>query len=197
MNDRIRNILGSIRLSSVILILLGLVLLIRPDSGAKALTLTFGWLLVLIGGIGVGGALMAKLTFGYGAMGTSLTMLLVGILIVSRPMMLASLLGMILGAYLVFSGIGSFADARRLRINGRSSLFGLIWAVVSVAVGVYLMAAPMATSRIVMMVAGLAMIACGIGSIVTHARVQKLRQDLYRAQRSAMDGLDEDNIIDV
>lgn len=196
MSDRIRRILGSIRLSSVILILIGAVLLVRPDAGSKAVTLTLGWILVIAGGIGVATSLYSRMAFGYGTMGSSLMMLLFGILILSRPMMLASLFGVMLGAYLVFSGLGSFADAGRLRRNGQGWILGMIWGVISVVVGVYLIVSPMASSRFVMSVAGFAMIACGVGSIVTHAKLARFmeQQDPFRFFDSDDD---DDNIIDV
>ena len=195
MGDRFRRFFENIRLSSVILIVLGAVLLIHPDFGSKALTLTLGWLLVLAGGIGVAVSLYTRLTFGFGTAGASMMMLLAGILILSSPMILASLFGILLGGYLVFSGFGSFADARRLRSVGQSCTAGMIWAVVTTAVGVYLILSPMTSSRFVMSVAGLVMIVCGIGSIVTHARLSRF----LHQQESLFDRLDEDddNIIDV
>lgn len=198
MRERIGRILSSVRLSSVILILIGAVLLLRPDAGARALTLVVGWILVIAGGVGLGSALLARMTLGYGAMGSSLMMLLLGILIVSRPMMLASLFGVVIGAYLIFSGLGSLGDAGRLRANGQSWVLGMIWGGASVVVGVYLILSPMTSSRFVMMIAGLAMIACGVGSIVTHVRLTKFLEEQERAFRPRNDfGIDDDDIIDV
>lgn len=197
MSDRIRSILGSIRLSSVILILIGAVLLIRPDFGSKAVTLTLGWILVIAGGIGVATSLYSRMAFGYGTMGSSLMMLLLGILILSSPMMLASLFGVVLGAYLVFSGLGSFADAGRLRRNGQGWILGMVWGAISVAVGVYLIVSPMTSSRFVMAVAGIIMIACGIGSIVTHAKLARFMEQQRDPFHFFDTDDDDDNIIDV
>lgn len=199
MGEKFRRLLDEIRLSSVILILIGAVLLLRPDSGAKALTLIVGWILVIAGGIGVAGSVFSRMAFGYGTMGSSLIMLLLGILIVSRPLMLASLFGVVIGAYLVFSGLGSLGDAGRLRANGQSWVFGMIWGGVSVIVGVGLILSPMTSSRLVMMLAGLVMIVCGVGSIVTRVRLKHFLQERERQSRPYRDcfGVDEDDIIDV
>lgn len=198
MRERFRRIFGSIRLSSVILILIGAVLLLRPDAGAKALTLVAGWILIAAGAACLGGALLARMTLGYGTMGSSLMMLLLGLLIVTRPMMLASLFGVVIGAYLVFSGLGSLGDAGRLRANGQSWVPGMLWGGASVVVGVYLIISPMTSSRFVMMIAGLAMIACGVGSIVTHVRLTRFLEEQERAFRPRSDfGIDDDDIIDV
>ncbi len=196
MSDRIQRIFSSIRLSSVLLVLIGVVLLIRPDFGSKAVTLTLGWGLLIAGGIGVASSIFSHMAFGYGSMGSSLMMLLMGIMIVSRPLMLASLFGVVIGLYLVFSGIGSFMDAGRLRRNGQGWIFGMIWGSVSVAVGAYLIISPMASSRFVMSVAGIIMIACGVGSVLTHAKLARFSEEqqnscgFYRSD-------DDDNIIDV
>ena len=195
MGDRFRRLFESVRLSSVILILIGAVLLFNPDFGSRALILTLGWLLVLAGAVGVAASLYSRLTFGYGTAGGSLVMLLAGILILSRPMVLASLFGVVLGAYLVFSGIGSFADARRLRSSGQRWELGMVWAVVTAAVGVYLIVSPMTSSRFVMTVAGVAMIVCGLGSIMTHARLARFLQNQQHLFGRMDD--DDDNIIDV
>ncbi len=195
MSDRIRRILSSVRLSSVILILIGAVLLVRPDAGSRAVILTLGWILAIAGGLGVAASVFSRMTFGYGTMGSSLMMLLLGVLILSRPMVLASLFGVVLGAYLVFSGLGSFADAGRLRSNGQGWILGMVWAVISVVAGVYLIISPMASTRFVMIVAGIMMIACGAGSIVTHAKLARFMEQ----QQNPFHFYDEDddNIIDV
>ena len=200
MGERIQRLLRSVRLSSVVLIVLGAVLLLCPDFGSKAITLTLGWILILAGGISVGTSLWSRMTFGYGAMGSGLVMLLLGIFLVSRPMVLASLFGVVLGAYLVFSGLGSFSDAMRLRRIGQNGMGGLIWGGVSAVAGVVLMLSPMTSSRFVMSLAGLAMIACGVGSIVTHMRLTRLlenQQDPFRSPFGFGRDDDDDNIIDV
>lgn len=197
MNDRIRRIFSSVRLSSVILILIGAVLLVRPDFGSKAVTLTLGWLLVIAGGIGVASSIVSRMAFGYGTMGSSMMMLLFGILILSRPLMLASLFGVVLGAYLVFSGLGSFADAGRLRSNGQGWIFGMIWGIISVIAGVYLIISPMTSSRLVMSVAGIMMIVCGAGSIVTHVKLARFLEEQQNPFRYYNTDDDDDNIIDV
>lgn len=196
MSDRIRRIFSGIRLSSVILILIGAVLLVRPDVGSKAVILTLGWILVIAGGIGLAASFWSRMAFGYGTMGSSMMMLLFGALILSSPIVLASLFGVVLGAYLVFSGLGSFVDAGRLRKNGQSWILGMIWGIISVVIGVYLIISPMASSRFVMTVAGIMMIACGIGSIVTHAKLIRFKEEQQNPFRFFHSD-DDDHIIDV
>ena len=196
MRDGFRRIFGSVRLSSVILILIGAVLLIHPDFGSRALTLTLGWMLVIAGGIGVAVSLYTRMMLGFGTAGGSLMMLLAGVLILSSPMMLASLFGLVLGAYLVFSGLGSFADARRLRSVGQPWALGMLWAAATALVGLSLILSPMTSSRVVMRLAGLAMIVFGAGSIVTHARLSRFLRDQDRFF-DRLGGEDDDNIIDV
>ena len=201
--ERVQKLLRSVRPGSVILIILGAVLLLSPDSGSRVITLTLGWLLVIAGGLSVAASLFSRMAFGYGTMGSGLAMLLVGVLIVSRPMMLASLFGVVVGAYLVFSGLGSLGDAGRLRSNGQKWGFGMLWGLLSVIVGVYLILSPMTSSRLVMMIAGGAMIACGVGRIATHAKLARFldaqRNFDPRGSFEAFDSYDDgdDNIIDV
>lgn len=158
---------------SIFLILFGAVLLMNPDFGSAAVAAILGW--ILIGG-GIVGLVIGFLSWpglGIGELVGSCILLGSGIYLLKNPLMLASLLGILLGILLASQGIGALGDALRVKRYGGTFLPGLILGVAMVALGLYLVFSPMATSRIVWTVAGLVMVACGIGNLLSHRKATK------------------------
>lgn len=158
---------------SIFLILFGAVLLLNPDLGSAAVAAVLGW--VLIGG-GVVGLLIGFLSWpglGIGELMGSGLLLASGIYLLNRPLMLAKLLGVLLGILLLAQGIGDVRDGLRVRQYGGAFRFHLITSVAMTALGAYLILSPLATSRFVWTVAGLVMVACGITNLVSHRKADK------------------------
>lgn len=158
---------------SIFLILFGAVLLLNPDLGSAAVAAVLGW--VLIGG-GVVGLLIGFLSWpglGIGELMGSGLLLASGIYLLNRPLMLAKLLGVLLGILLLAQGIGDVRDGLRVRQYGGAFRFHLITGVAMTALGAYLILSPLATSRFVWTVAGLVMVACGITNLVSHRKADK------------------------
>lgn len=158
---------------SVFLILFGVILLLNPDFGSAAVAAVLGW--VLIGG-GAAGLLIGFLSWpglGVGELVVSGILLGSGIYLLNHPLMLAKLLGILLGILLISQGIGSVSDGLRIKRYGGDFRLSLIMGAAMTALGVYLVLSPMTTSRLVWTAAGLIMVACGITNLVSHRKADK------------------------
>lgn len=158
---------------SVVLVIFGVILALNPDFGSAAVAAILGWVLI---GAGAAGLLIGVLSWpglGMGELAGSLILLAAGIYLQRNPLMLASLLGILLGVLLVGQGVGAMRDALRLKRRGGHWQPGLILAAVMLVAGLGLIFSPLTTSRLVMTVAGVVMIACGVGNLVSHYKVEQ------------------------
>ena len=193
MKNRFRHFAENIRLSSVVLILLGFLLMLCPDFGSKAVALALGWGLTVLGILAVAATLISHRAFGYGVMGGGLVLLILGVTVLSKPMLLASMVGILLGGYLAFTGFGVLSDAFRLRRNGFGGTMGMVWAALLLVLGMILILSPMTTSRVVMRLVGGVMIICGVGGTVNRYRLRHFLEQ----QSRRFEAPEEDDIIDV
>ena len=132
-----------------------------------------GW--VLVGG-GAAGLLIGVLSWpglGIAELIGSIILLGGGIYLLRNPLMLASLMGILLGLLLLSQGLGALRDALQVKRYGGRYQLSLILGIGMSALGAYLILSPMATSRFVMTVAGLIMVACGITNLISHCRADK------------------------
>ena len=138
-------------------ILLGLILLIAPDSAAAIIAYGVGGILTLAGIVmGIGALLDRSFSKGFWA----LACLSIGGTLMSNPLLLARNLGRFLGILLAMEG-GSC-----LRRGNRT--FGVIILVAAVA----LVLSPMTLSRLVFSVCGLVVLAIGVGMLAERIRNQ-------------------------
>lgn len=158
---------------SVILIIFGLILILNPDFGSAAVAAVLGWVLC---GAGIAGLVIGFLSWpglGVGELVVSGLLLGAGVYLLRNPMMLASILGLLLGVLLAVQGLGAVRDALRVRARGGFWYASLVFAVITLVAGLGLIFSPLTTSRLVMTVAGIVMIACGVGNLVNHTRAEK------------------------
>lgn len=169
----IKKTITRARWGSVALILIGVVLLVNPDFGSAMVAKVLGWGLVALAGICLAAGVLTWPGMGFGTLGGSCAGLLLGIYILRNPLSLASILGMMLGIFLTVQGIGALADALRLRRNDQGWLGPIILAAATLILGLVLLFSPLTTSRLVMIIAGIVMIVCGVGNLVTHFRASR------------------------
>lgn len=159
----------------VVLMLLGIILLVSPDSAASLLVRILGWLLITAC-VGTGifalifpGSLLPKVLCA-AALGLS------GIWMVTHPLGLAAWLGRLVGILLVIQGI---QDLIYLRVRLGSALMPVL----TVLVGAVLVLLPMTTSRLVFVGLGVVLLVLGVITLADRLK-----------RRSRMDGpQDPDN----
>ena len=152
-------------------IVLGLILLLVPDSASALIAYGIGGILTLGGIVFVIGALLDRsFSKGFGA----LVCLSIGGTLMGNPLLLARNLGRFLGILLAIEGGDCLRRGNRV--------FGVVILVAAAA----LVLSPMALSRLVFSLCGLVMLLIGIGMLADRIRNQKR---LHKGDDNIIDAL--------
>lgn len=143
--------------------IVGIILLVHPDSAAALISRVLGWGLFLVG---IGCGLSAIFRPGSTAIKIigAIVFLCIGSWLIRNPLALAAMAGVVVGILLVIKG------AQEL-FRG----FGRGWSVVEMVLGVMLALLPLTTSRLVFSLCGLVMTVAGI--LMTVDRIRRARLD--------------------
>lgn len=163
-------------LAPVLVILLGLLLLINPDSASVLISRLLGGILTVLGvGFGISALFsdkkIGKLILAFALFGC-------GGILAASPLLLASFAGRVVGILLFLDGVTDLVNAHRRGIRGLMPLLVTI-------LGGILILMPMSASRLVFGLCGLAVTVTGIFMLLDRLR----RRQLPR-------GNDDPNIID-
>jgi len=174
-----QHILSTIQLflAPILVILLGLLLLINPDSASVLIFRLIGGLLTLLG-IGVGIAALFSDRGRVGKLIGAIAMLACGGVLSARPLLLAAFAGRVVGLLLFIDGVGDMINAHR---RGIRFLMPLLVTVL----GGILVLMPMTASRLVFSLCGLLVTVTGIFMLLDRLRHRRLPK-----------GEDDPNIID-
>ena len=159
---------------SVLLIILGLIAVVLPNIGGLALTLYFGWLLVL-GGVAF--LLFAIRTHAPGVMwvqiGLGVLYLLIGGFLITHPLAALATLTVVLAAYLVVEGILELIVAFRARpAAGRGWL--LMDGVIALVIAAMILSAwPASSVWAIGTLVGINMIFSGISRLMVGGAVRR------------------------
>ncbi len=149
----------------LLVIALGLVLIINPDSASAVISKIIGWIIILTGiGFGVSAIWSERGRIPKGIAAVVLAM--VGGWLVKNPLALAAWFGRIIGILLIFDGI---EDISQLRKHGMTFRMPLIITVV----GIILVVMPMTTSRLVFSLCGVVVLLVGVGMLLDRIRDKK------------------------
>lgn len=151
------------------LMVLGLILLINPDTASALIARILGWLLTLVG-IGIGIAAIADRRGAIGKGFTAVGFVCVGGWLLAHPLILAAGMGRFLGILLLLRGL---RDLKLRYQEGRSNLL----AIITTAAGVILMVLPMTTSRLLFRLCGAAILAIGIALLLDRLKNQRYLDD--------------------
>lgn len=174
-----KKIMNMVSLLAVpaLLILLSLVLIFDPDAASALISKVLGWVLV-----GVGGVLAVYAgTSEYGKLRKAIpaaALLVCGIWLLKSPLSLAAAFGRIAGILLIIRGVQALSD-------GIEWKFGMPTELVMIAAGAVLVFVPMTTSRVLMMLIGIVILALSVWELL-------LRLGIYKPLKQP----DESNIID-
>lgn len=150
--------LADLLLTPALLIVLGLILLLNPDSASVLIARVLGWGLITVGvGFGLSAIVSPSGRVGKGI--AAVAFAVVGGWLAGNPLALAAWIGRFIGVLLVIDGLGDIMQARKY---GKRFVLPLIVA----AVGVVLVALPMTTSRLVFSLAGLVVLIVGIAMLL-------------------------------
>lgn len=149
----------------VALTVLGLMLLLNPDSASVLIAKLLGWVLIAFA-IGFGIAAITGETGKTGKGITAVVLALVGGWLTKNPLALAAWIGRLVGVLLVIDGLQDIAQARKL---GERYLLPLIVTVV----GAVLVLLPMTTTRLVFSLCGAVVTVIGIVMLLDRLRGHK------------------------
>ena len=153
---------------SILTILCGVILVLKPDTASALLAAVAGWALIAVGVA----ALIAGFAgdFGAGSVVTGAVLLLAGAWLDRNPLMIASVLGFVVGFLVLRQGIRAMKNAQYSKRNGGLWIPGAVLAVVEALIGVRLMLSPLSISRLVLSIVGVVLIVIGVCNLVAHYR---------------------------
>lgn len=159
------EITGLVRVLAMplLLILLGIILVLAPDTAAIVAARVISWILTAVG---IGYAVAAFAGSGSRVLRiiTAAFCLVLGSSLMINPLILAANLGRVLGIVLAFEG---FQDLMRHRSGRPMALLTLLSATI-------LILAPMTASRLVFVLCGLLLLVIGIAQLLERLRRRKL-----------------------
>lgn len=158
----------------VLMTLLGLILLVNPDSAAALAAKIIGWVLVIIGAIKA--ISMADRNHYHTAGGWiyAACCVVLGVFILKNPLILAEAIGRMLGMLLAIRGVQDIADALKQKKAGYPYRGELVLAVITLAAGVVLAVLPLTLTRTILSLCGLVAAVIGIVNILEKIRELRL-----------------------
>ena len=153
-------------LTPVLLLVLGLILMLSPDSATAVVARIIGWILVAIG-VGCGLSAIGDRIAVAGKVIAALIFCGVGWWMIAHPLLLAAWIGRLVGILLMIQGIQDILYMRSLRGS-------VLLPVVAAIVGAVLVVLPMTTSRVVFAVIG--GVVSFIGLVMLIDRIRSRRQ---------------------
>ena len=165
-NDVLRRESGSL-----VMILCGVILVLRPDTASALIAALAGWAMIAVGVAALIGGFTGAM--GGGSILSGAVLLLAGTWLHRNPLMIASVLGFVVGFVVLRQGIRAMGDAQRSKRCGGFWIPGAVLAVAELVIGVRLIFSPLTVSRFVLTLAGIAMAACGVWELISRRREKK------------------------
>lgn len=162
----------------VLLCLLGLLLLLTPDTASALVGWVMGAGLLAAGLIYLLDGLVTRLDILRKAL-AGVACLAGGSWLLANPLALAAWIGRLSGLFFLLRGLGSIREAKRLGEK-------LTWPIIMTLAGALLMLSPMITSRLVLK--GFGLVTAALGAVLIVNRLGEVKR---------LDGSDDPNIIDV
>lgn len=156
-------------------ILLGIVVFLNPGASAEVLTEVTGWVLTIFGVVSLVGAftnrsiILSNIDLYNGAIS-----LLFGLLILASPAFFMTWIFVLLGIYIIFTGLSSLMGANALRVVGLPGAGGgMIAAILAIVLGFMVIGSPFAAAGATMIICGIALVYTGIVHVVEGVRMPK------------------------
>ena len=163
-NNRFPDLLYQLA-SPVAVILLGLLLVVSPDSASILIARILGWVLTAIG-IGFGIAAIFDREHAVRKGITAVLFACAGGTLAAKPLLLAAWIGRLIGLLIALRG------GRDLLISGKYG-YSRVLALITTAVGAVLVVLPLTTSRLVFSLCGLVVLFIGIGMLLDRLKKRK------------------------
>ena len=164
--------LGTI-VSGVALAAMGIILFTNPQSAMLTITVMLGWVLVIMGIVSLASALTRwSVILSTVDLYAGIVELLFGVLLVSIPGFFVTWIFILLGIFILVSGLNSLYGANALQALGMPSAGSAkAGAILAIVLGVLVLFAPGLFADTAMVICGIALVYCGIVRIVDGVRM--------------------------
>lgn len=150
----------------LILIVVGLILMVNPDSASALISKVLGWVLIAYGVFFGISAFMSVRSKRLSMMIYGVICLFIGTWLVRNPLFLAQGIGKFLGILLGLRGVNGIFDALNVRKRGGSYIMGLVIGAVTLVLGLWLMFSPLSPTRLLMTIVGIVFVVVGIVNLL-------------------------------
>lgn len=164
--------LGTI-VSGVALAAMGIILFTNPQSAMLTITVMLGWVLVIMGIVSLASALTRwSVILSTADLYAGIVELLFGVLLVNIPGFFVTWIFILLGIFILVSGLNSLYGANALQALGLPSAgTAKIGAILAIVLGVLVLFSPGLFADTTMVICGIALVCCGIVRIVDGVRM--------------------------
>ena len=164
--------LGTI-VSGVALAAMGIILFTNPQSAMLTITVMLGWVLVVMGIVSLASALTRwSVILSTADLYAGIVELLFGILLVNIPGFFVTWIFILLGIFILVSGLNSLYGANALQSLGLPSAgTAKVGAILAIVLGVLVLFSPGLFADTTMVICGIALVYCGIVRIVDGVRM--------------------------
>ena len=154
--------LGKLLLTPVLMIILGIALILRPDSASALVGKILGWVFILAG-VAMAVESLAVRDISTGRVLFSVVALALGVWLIRNPLRLAAALGRIAGLVILLRSIQDIINATRWKC-------GMKYALLSGIIGALLILLPMTSSRAIWVILGILVTVVGILTAVDRVK---------------------------
>ena len=165
-----RSLLWGNVAGSLLTMVAGVLLLVKPNLGSGLVAAIIGWAIVALGVLALVVCISNWAQWGLPGVLVSGMAVCFGVYLVRNPLSLASFLGLALGVYLGIQGLSGLAEAIRLKQVGYGYKVNLILSIILLLMGVVLLIFPLTFSKMVMTIGGAVLLVCGTVNLVLRSR---------------------------
>ena len=150
----------------LVLIVVGLILIVSPDSASALVSKVLALVLILHGVVFLISSFTNRRGRQMALLFYAIICLVAGIWLARNPLALAWGIGKFLGILLGLRGIRGVLDALRVKNQGGSYIAGLVLGALTLAAGLWMVFSPLAPSRILMTVVGIVFVVIGVANLL-------------------------------
>ncbi|MGN8738469.1 HdeD family acid-resistance protein [Bilifractor sp. HCP3S3_D3] len=183
LGENIKKKLLAVNIWSLILLIVGIFLLVRPESTLFVICRLLGVAMIVIGALLIASYInMRGEPVAAGALAGGVILAAFGIFIVARPDVIAAFAGILFAVILISYACGQFVEMSTLRtFHDDRWYLCLIGGIVTLILGVVFLFHPMRLTSVLVQVAGAAMIYAAICGFVFHKRAADFASRVHDA----------------
>lgn len=183
LGENIKKKLLAVNIWSLILLIVGIFLLVRPESTLFVICRLLGVAMIVIGALLIASYInMRGEPVAAGALAGGVILAAFGIFILARPDVIAAFAGILFAVILISYACGQFVEMSTLRtFHDDRWYLCLIGGIVTLILGIVFLFHPMRLTSVLVQIAGAAMIYAAICGFVFHKRTADFASEVHDA----------------